>query len=128
MAGHGYHWPNILRFNPKKNPESVALWIEFYKREAEKFGTMMSRDIAFAAAQGFYHYYAKTEETKNGCRFDLTEARELMGGRKAPLYLSVQNGIAPKETEGVTVSLYEEKQNFKTYEISSGADVFEIHF
>ena len=128
MAGHGYHWPNILRFNPKKNPESVALWIEFYKREAEKFGTMISRDIAFATAQGFYHYFAKVEETKNGYRFDLTEARTLNNGRKAPLYLSVQNGFTPKKTEGITVSLYEEKQNFKTYEISSGADIFEIHF
>jgi hypothetical protein len=128
MAGHGYHWPNILRFNPKRNPESVALWIEFYNREAEKFGTMISRDIAFATAQGFYHYFAKTEETKSGYRFDLAEARALMGGRKAPLYLSVQNGRTPKAREGVTVSLYEEKQNFKTYEIASEADIFEIEF
>ena len=49
-----------------------------------------------------------------------------MGGRKAPLYLSVQNGITPKATAGVTVSLYEKKQNFKTYEIASETDIFEI--
>ena len=126
MAGHGYHWPNILRFNPRRNPESVALWIEFYNREAEKFGTMMSRDIAFATAQGFYHYFGKTEETKEGYRFDLSEARAQMNGRRAPLYLSVKNGILPKATGGVSLSLYEEKKEFKTYEICSESDVFEI--
>jgi hypothetical protein len=126
MAGHGYHWPNILRFNPRRNPESVSLWIEFYNREAEKFGTMMSRDIAFATAQGFYHYYTKAEETKEGYRLDLSEAREQMNGKKAPLYLSVKNGMDPKVSLGASISLYEEKKEFKTYEILSEQDVFEI--
>ncbi len=126
MAGHGYHWPNILRFNPRKNPECVSLWIEFYNREAEKFGTMISRDIAFATAQGFYHYYAKTERTENGYRFDLSEARALNSGRKAPLYISLKNGICPKAKCGATLSLYEEKKDFKTYEIQSENDIFEI--
>ncbi len=126
MAGHGYHWPNILRYNPKRNMECVSLWIEFYNREAEKFGTMMSRNVAFATAQGFYHYYAKAERTEKGYRFDLSEARALNNGRKAPLYISLKNGITPTAAAGVSVSLYEEKKSFKTYEIVSGSDTFEI--
>ena len=121
MAGHGYHWPNILRYNPKKNPESVALWIEFYKRESEKFGTMMSRDIAFATAQGFYHFFAKVETAEGGYKIDLSEATELTG-KRPPLYISLKNGIEPKGAIGASVSLYETKKAFKTYEIIPSND------
>ena len=121
MAGHGYHWPNILRYNPKKNPESVALWIEFYKRESEKFGTMMSRDIAFATAQGFYHFFAKVETAEGGYKIDLSEATKLTG-KRPPLYISLKNGIEPKGAIGASVSLYETKKAFKTYEIIPSND------
>ena len=126
MAGHGMHWPNILRYNPRRNPECVALWIEFYSREAEKFGTMMARDIAFATAQGMYSYYAKTEKTKGGYRFDLSEARAMAGGKKAPLYISVRGGKRPMAKGNAKASLYEEKKDFITYEVESDADVFEV--
>lgn len=127
-AGYGMHWPNILRFNPKKNLDCVSLWIEFFRREAEKFGTMIARDIAFATEQGFYHYFTKTERMADGYRFDLSEARAQMGGKKAPLYISVRNGLCPKAENGIALSLYEEKENFKTYEIRSAQDVFNIKF
>ena len=125
-AGYGMHWPNILRFNPRRNPECVSLWIDFFKNEAEKFGTMLARDIAFATEQGFYHYFSKTERTKGGYRFDLSEARAQMNGKKAPLYISLKNGITPTAPDGIALSLYEEKKDFKTYEIRSESDCFEI--
>ncbi len=126
MPGHGMHWPNILRFNPKRNPESVALWIEFYNREAEKFGTMMSRDIAFATAQGFYHYFSKTERTKEGYRIDISEAAKLIPEKNAPLYLSFKNGCAPKAMRGATFAPYETKRDFVTYEVLPTASVIQI--
>ncbi len=126
MPGHGMHWPNVLRFNPKKNMECVSLWIEFYKREAEKFGTMLSRDIAFATAQGFYHYFSKTERTKTGYRLDLSEAHAQIPEKNAPIYLSFKNGCVPKSVLGATLSPYETKRDFVTYELRPERPVLEI--
>ena len=127
MAGHGMHWPNILRFNPRRNPESVALWIEFYQREAERFGTMLSRDIAFATEQAFYHYFAKTERTATGYRIDLSEAKAQFSGGANKLYLSFKNGCTPKSAEGAALSLYEVKRDFSTYELSFDRPIIHIN-
>ena len=126
-AGYGMHWPNILRFNPKKNATSVALWIDFFMREAEKFGTMIARDVAFATEQAFYHYFAKVERTAAGYRLDLSAARAEMGGKRAPLYISVKKGILPRAAKGTVLSLYEVKKEFDTYEIRSESDIIEIN-
>lgn len=126
-AGFGMHWPNILRFDPKKNKAAVSLWIDFFMKEAEKFGTMIARDVAFATEQAFYHSYARTERTAGGYRLDLSAARAEMGGKRAPLYVSVRKGILPRAAEGIVLSLYEEKKAFDTYEIRSERDVFEIY-
>lgn len=121
MCGYGMHWPNILRFNPRRNPECVALWIEFFQNEAEKFGTMLARDIAFATAQGFYHFFAKVETAEGGYKIDLSEATKLTG-KRPPLYISLKNGIEPKGAIGASVSLYETKKDFKTYEVIPADD------
>ena len=82
---------------------------------------MMARDIAFATAQGFYHFFAKIETAEGGYKIDLSEATELTG-KRPPLYISLKNGIEPKGAIGASVSLYETKKAFKTYEIIPSND------
>ena len=127
VATFSMHWPNILRYNPKKNLESIGRWIDYFKAEAEVFGTMLSKDLAFAGNQLFYHHYAKIERTKDGYRFDLSEVKKRKSAHHPDaFYLSLKKGLRPLAGVGAEVSLYENHAGFDTYEVRHAADNFEI--
>ena len=128
VATFSMHWPNILRFNPRKNAESIGRWIDYFKNESEVFGTMLSKDLAFAGNQLFYHHHAKVEETKTGYRFDLEEVKKKKSAHHPDtFYLSVKKGTKPTAGIGAQLSLYEEHRDFDTYEIQHFENVFEIN-
>lgn len=127
VATFSMHWPNILRFNPARNLESIGRWIDYFKAEAEIFGTMLSKDLAFAGNQLFYHHHAKIGKTAEGYRFDVSGAMEKKSAHHpSTLYASFKKGILPKARGGAALSLYEEHRDFDTYEIRHTENTFEV--
>jgi hypothetical protein len=114
----GMHWTNLLRLNPKRNLENLPLWIDYFNRERETFGTMIAKDVEFSVTQQFYNLYSKTEITDGKLVIDVSE---VMAKKTSPckdeFYISVKKGIAPRIDFGGTLSLYEEHRDFNTYKI-----------
>jgi len=112
------HWPNFLRYDPACNFENLEKWTAFFNRQAEQFGIMLSRDIAFAHKQLLYRNRCKVSEENGKIRLDFTKADETAGGRfDAPVYISVKNSAPPFICEGGVITEYESRSEFKTYEI-----------
>ena len=122
-AIYGTHWANFLYYDPERNLECVKPWGRFMKRQAEIFGLMLSKDIAFAASQGVYRRYAAFENTKDGIAIDLT-AVDNAGAIELSdtFYISIEKGISPKIAKGGTLSLYEEHKDFNNYEIKRNGE------
>ncbi len=114
----GFHWTNFLRYHPQSNFERLADWVGYFNRQAEIFGTMLSRDTAFAESQALYNRFAKLDFTDGKCVIDTSEvdAKGAIGLRD-DFYISFKNPISPKLCEGGDMSLYEVKKEFKTYRI-----------
>ncbi len=114
----GMHWTNLLRLNPKRNLENLPLWIDYFNRERETFGTMIAKDVEFSVTQQFYNLYSKTEITDGKLIIDVSD---VMAKKTSPckdeFYISVKKGIAPRISCGGTLSLYEEHNKFNTYKI-----------
>lgn len=118
----GGHWVNLLRFNPKKNLERVDAWKAFFQRQAEVFGMILSRDVAFAHYQQLYRFHSKTEEVNGEIHIDLTEADAIRPGDYCPpLYISVKKGSEPTSCVGGILSVYEEREDFVNYKIERTA-------
>jgi len=127
---YGIHWPNLIRYNPKKNLENLEKWVNYFKRQEEVFGTMCARDVYFAASQAVYNKYASVTFEGDKCIIDLKEvdnknARAL----KDEFYISFKNGTLPKGCTGGTIEEYETKKAFKTYKITreNSSDKIEIN-
>ena len=122
-AIYGTHWANFLYYDPERNLECVQPWGRFMKRQAEIFGLMLSKDIAFAASQGVYRRYASLESTKDGLAIDLTAVDSTGAiGLSDTFYISIEKGISPKITKGGTLSLYEEHGEFNNYKIKRNGE------
>lgn len=112
------HWPNVLRYDPDKNQESLGEWKEFFKRQSEVFGIILSRDIAFAHHQLLYKNCGVVEEVDGKIRIDLTKADAMApSGPRQPLYVSIRNTAEPIVCEGGIISEYEAHKDFKNYKI-----------
>lgn len=122
------HLTNFVRFNPKKNFEGVRAWVDYFKRQAEVFGVMLARDNAFSCSQTLYSKYAKIEECDGKYVIDLSAVDAIDAvGKKNEFYVSLKNGEEPKSSVGGEVSLYEVKENFKTYKIvRDGSNTVEL--
>ena len=71
----GIHWTNFLHYNPENNLESLDAWVDFFHRQSEVFGALLSKDIAFAANQLYYKVFAKLDADENKCMIDLSETQ-----------------------------------------------------
>lgn len=119
----GCHWENFLRSDPKDNLEYVDRWVEFFKKQARYFGTMLSKDMAFAANQAIYHSLAKVDEQEDIITVDLSEA--LKKAEKREFYISLK--VQPQNIEGGTIELYETREGFDTYKIKIFDDIIKIN-
>ena len=124
----GAHLANFIRYNHEKNFEYVDAWIDYFKRQAEVFGTMLARDTAFSCSQTLYSRFAKTEKTDGRYIIDLSDVdRQYAIGKKNEFYVSLKNGTEPSSCEGGRISLYETKASFKTYKIErDGTSIVKI--
>jgi len=119
LADAVYHWANFIRYNPENNLERLGGWVDYFNRQAEVFGAMLSKDTAFAASQIIYNRFAKLDITENTCTIDFTEvdAKQAVGLRNE-FYISIKNGVLPESCFGGSIELYETKQQFRTYKIT----------
>ena len=125
----GMHWPNFFRFNPKRYLDNKDAWVDYLNRQAEYFGAMLSRDIAFAANQELHLTYAKADVCENKCTIDLSalSALEFCGIEKE-FFVSIEKGRVPRECIGGKISLYETHEKFDNYKIEYTEDRIEILF
>ena len=112
------HWPNILRFPPKKSKLNLPAWVDFFNRNAEIFGNMISRDIAFAHKQYHYAKHSVITEENGEVVIDFSEVDALNPfGETPPVYISVKKSAAAPKFIGGEAKVYEEKNDFITYEV-----------
>lgn len=123
------HWTNFLRFNPARNMEYLPDWIAYFKRQAEIFGLMLSKDISFAANQLLYVQHAKLLFEENKCIIDLHDVvNHEFSERTNEFYISFRNGCMPKECLGGKMEIYEMHTGFRTYKISHDENTVQILF
>jgi len=113
----GGHWPNLLRYNPKKNFERVEAWKSFFDRQSEVFGMIISRDMEFAHYQQLHKFYGEVEEENGMIKIDLTKVDDMAPEKNKDFYISIKNGNEPTECIGGKITLYETKKDFKNYKI-----------
>ena len=125
----GIHWTNFLRFNPQNNLERLDAWVDFFRRQSEVFGAILSKDIAFAANQLYYKVFAKLSAEGNKCVIDLseTQAQKNVKGNDV-FYISFKNGLVPSSCEGGTIELYEKHTDFVNYKVTHHTDKVIISF
>ena len=123
----GMHWTNLLRLNPKRNFENLPLWIDYFNRERETFGTMIAKDVEFSVTQQFYNLYSKVDICEGKCAIDVSDAvAKKTSPCKDEFYISFTKDIAPKSCLGGEISLYEEHKEFNTYKVIHNANKIEI--
>lgn len=96
-----FHWTNFIRYHPENNFERLDAWVNYFHRQAEVFGVMLSKSTPFAASQAVYNRFAKMDIGENSCRIDLTEvdSKNALGLQDA-FYISFRKNIASKSAEG----------------------------
>ena len=125
----GMHWPNFFRYNPKKYMDHVPAWVDYFERQAEYFGCMLSRDIAFAANQEIHVINARVECTPEKCRIDLGEISNIeFKNIERVFYVSIKSELTPRKCIGGVFSLYEKHGEFNNYKIEYKADTVELIF
>lgn len=122
------HWTNFLRLDPEENFKYLPDWIEYFKRQSEIFGGMISRNFEFSAIQQFYYQFAKIDANDGAYTVDLSSLlAQNFDEIKKEFYISLKNDVLPKSCEGGEISLYEEKRDFKTYKITYSGDKVRIY-
>ena len=123
----GMHWANFLHYYPQNNLERLGQWVNWFHRQAENFGLMLSRDIAFTGRQCIYRKNSTVTVRENECVIDVSAARALdFDDLGNVLYVSFQNDSLPRSCTGGEMELYEEKKGFKTYRVTAHENV--LHF
>ena len=123
----GLHWPNYLRYDPEKNLEGVDAWVDFYRRQSEIFGIIISRDMQFAAHQAQYANFTDVTYTESEVILDFKRCDGCgaidIGDE---LYVSLANHLRPLGCEGGEITLAETHQFFRTYKIKRQGNIAKI--
>jgi len=110
----GVHWPNFLHLDPQNNMEAAQRAADYFLRCGQQFGIILSRDLAFCAAQSLYHRFGKVERQGAAYRIDLSEVPKHPAVEQK-FYISTAE--TPVRWEGCTLREYETKESFVNYEI-----------
>lgn len=125
----GMHWTNFLRYNPENNMERLDAWVRYMNRQAEVFGIMLSKDIAFSNNQQFYEKYTKITEGDGKIVLDFSDVlANRTKAQTSEVYISFRNGNEPKTAIGGTLELYDTRKGHKTYKITHEGDRVELVF
>ncbi len=121
----GFHWPNMLNIDPQKHSETLKNILPYFRRCAETFGVVISRNMAFCATQALCEKYAKVEQIENTYVIDLTEIPEA-SGKLDTFFISTKT--PPVKFENCTLGEVQEKTDFINYEIKPEGKIVKIHF
>lgn len=125
----GMHWTNFLRYDPENNIERLDAWIDFFRRQSEVFGAMLSKDIAFTTNQQYYRLFSDINIEDEKCVIDLSNVQNKKNVKgNDTFYVSFKNELVPTSCEGGEMKLYETHKEFKTYEIKHHANKVIISF
>ena len=123
----GFHWANLLNFNPKKNLNSLGAWVAYFRGEAERFGCMLSRSVEFSANQMRYVTAADLRVEGDVCRLNMTRATALMPSwQSRVVYISFKRDSLPSRCADGNLTLYEKHEKFYTYKLEFDSDNVEI--
>ena len=93
--------------------------MNYFNRQRETFGFMLSRSFADSANQAFFYRHGRVERAGNKYLFDLSEVEECgFELLKREFFVSIKRGIVPEKVVGGEISLYEEHIEFNTYKIA----------
>ena len=125
----GMHWINFLHYHPENNLVRLGQWVDWFHEQAEAFGLMLSRDVAFTGRQCIYRKNSTVTETEDGCVIDVSAARaQDFDDLGDVFYVSFRNDSLPTSCEGAEMRLYETKRDFSTYEIRTRENVIKFGF
>ncbi len=119
------HWPNFLNMDSSKHSETLKKQMPFFKKCADTYGIVMSRNFAFAATQSMFKTYAKLEQIENSWVIDLADVPQA-SGRLDTFFISTKT--PPVKFENCTLSEVQEKTDFINYEIKPEGKIVKIHF
>ena len=121
------HWPNFLRFNYQKNMECLEPWVKWFKKQAEIFGVMLSKDIAFCSNQHLYRMYSKVTLEKNMLTIDVSDVVKTSKIKlDDEFYVSIKNGLTPISATGGTIELHETHKDFKNYKVKRTGEIINV--
>lgn len=114
----GGHWPNVLRYAPQNNLRRLDAWADWFARQSEVFGLMISEDIGFAHCQQLCKNFSTLREEGDLVTLDLSAVDAAAPARAyGPVYVSVKKEKLPAAVSGAAISPREEKQAFRTYRL-----------
>ena len=123
----GLHWTNFLRLDPEENLKFIPEWVDYFERQSQIFGAMISRDFEFSAIQQFYYHFTDIDYRDGAYIIDVSRLlKQNFDSIKNEFFISLLNGTEPKGIKGGEIELYEEKRDFKTYKITYTCDRIEI--
>jgi hypothetical protein len=116
LAGiFGCHWPNLLHEDPKRNMETVDNWERYFKHCADTYGIILSKDIAFAAAQTLFSEYSNVSYDGGRMTVDITSVPKT-DGRADRFYISARQEITAYS--GCQIELHERRNGFINYAVT----------
>ena len=110
----GCHWPNVLHIDPSRHGEVVDNWVRYFKRCADTYGIILSRDIAFAAVQTLFREYAVVSYADGAMTVDISKV-PIVPGCERKFCISSRGEITSHS--GCELSLYERRDGFVNYEV-----------
>ncbi len=121
LAGiFGCHWPNLLHTDPDRNGDTVDNWVRYFTRCADTFGIILSKDIAFAAAQTLFCEYAEVSYENGRMTVDISHVPKT-DGCPARVYISARHEI--RSHSGCQLEVHEQKNGFINYAVTPHASV-----
>lgn len=116
----GCHWPNALHADPARHGEIVEKWVSYFRKCADTYGVILSRDIGFCATQSLYVNYAMVTECDGGMTVDIRNVPKA-AGLKNEFYISTEKPL--NRWTGCDAELYETHTGFMNYKITPRADI-----
>ena len=123
----GCHWENFLRTDYKDNLNNVDKWVDFFKRQGSVFGTMLSKNMAFAVSQAQYNAFGKMKFEDNVLTVDLSDVLNKMEVADE-FYISIKDELVPQKIQGGTIEPYQKQETYTNYKITVNDSKIKIYF
>ena len=111
----GCHWPNVLSLDPEGYAPVLDMWESYFTTCAETFGIILSRDMAFCAAQTFHKRFARVKTQNGKFIVDVSDVPKAPGLRNC-FCLSARTPLT--HCTGCRAEIFEKRKTFLSYRIT----------